>query len=84
VALTLGEAGWEVSGWDLDESALARARDASIISGSACGDECELIVVATPAGTVSRVANEALAANANARLFASTLAGLGFQVVREQ
>jgi prephenate dehydrogenase len=81
VALALGEAGWEVTGWDLDESALARARDASIISGSACRDECELIVVATPAGTVSQVANDLLTANANPRLIVTDVAGVKSSIV---
>jgi prephenate dehydrogenase len=81
VALALSEAGWAVTGWDLDEGALSRAGEAHVIRGAERDEECELIVVATPAGSVSAVANEMLATNDNPRLIVTDVAGVKSSIV---
>jgi prephenate dehydrogenase len=81
VALALGAAGWEVTGWDLDDATLERARDAAVIRGPAPGAEHDLIVVATPAGAVAEVANQMLAGSTNPRLIVTDVAGVKSSIV---
>jgi prephenate dehydrogenase len=81
VALALAETGWEVTGWDLNEMTLTRARDAFVVSGPSPSDDCQLVIVATPAGTVADIAIEILAQNSNPKLIVTDVAGVKSSIV---
>ena len=81
VALALGEAGWRVSGTDLDDGVVTTALDAGVIDGTHLSDEHTLVVVATPAGTVAATANALLAESANEALIVTDVAGVKSAIV---
>jgi len=52
VALALSEAGWSVTGEDLNAEVLKEAIDRGIVSNGTMSENHSLVVIATPAGTV--------------------------------
>ncbi len=81
LALALGEAGWRVSGTDLDDAVVATAIDAGVIDGTELGDEHTLVVVATPAGAVAETVRALLASSSNESLIVTDVAGVKSAIV---
>jgi prephenate dehydrogenase len=83
VALALGEAGWDVSGTDLDPSIVAEALAEGIIEGSEKVDEVSLVFIATPASVVAETANAILRGSSNGSLIVTDVAGVKGTIVSE-
>ena len=81
VALALRDVGWDVTGNDLDPSVVTAALSAGVISGSELSEAHELIIIATPAGAVGRVANTLLAACEQPDLVVTDVAGVKGSIV---
>lgn len=81
VALALSDLGWTVSGSDREPTIEADALDGSVIASTDLDDNVELVVVATPAGSVARVANELLAEMKNPALIVTDVAGVKGSIV---
>jgi prephenate dehydrogenase len=81
VAFALKASGWTVTGSDQDPDATRAALEAHAIDGVEMSDEHVLLVVATPAGDVSRVANAYLARFANPELIVTDVAGVKSSIV---
>ena len=60
VALALGEAGWHVTGFDIDAQRAERAREIGVIDAVGIDPEAELTVVAVPAGALEKEIRNAL------------------------
>lgn len=61
VGAALRRAGWTVTGYDLDGSRSRRAMELAATDAEGWDDEASVVFVATPAGSVSEAAAEALA-----------------------
>lgn len=75
VALALTKNGWRVSGEDLESDILTKAQAAGLVEGS-FDDECELVIIATPAGSVIEVAQKFLSASLSSSLIVTDVAGV--------
>ena len=60
VALALGEAGWHVTGFDIDAQRAERAREIGVIDAVGIDPEAELTVVAVPAGALEKEIRNAM------------------------
>ena len=60
VALALGEAGWHVTGFDIDAQRAERALEIGVIDAVGIDPEAELTVVAVPAGALEKEIRNAL------------------------
>ena len=60
VALALGEAGWHVTGFDIEAQRAERAREIGVIDAVGIDPEAELTVVAVPAGALEKEIRNAL------------------------
>jgi len=60
IALGLRQAGWRVSGIDLDDARLSQAVAEGVVDDAGDDPEASLIVVATPAGSVAAAVERAL------------------------
>jgi prephenate dehydrogenase len=60
VALALGEAGWHVTGFDIDARRAERAREIGVIDAVGIDPEAELTFVAVPAGALEKEIRNAL------------------------
>lgn len=81
VALALGEAGWHVTGTDLDPSIVDAALSAGVIEGTGRGEDDGLIVIATPARSVVATVNEVLRESSNTSLIVTDVAGVKGAIV---
>lgn len=81
VALALREAGWTVTGEDLSEEVVETALASNIVSGRELADGHTLVVIATPAGAVSNLANAILSSHANPALIVTDVAGVKSTIV---
>jgi prephenate dehydrogenase len=81
VALALRDSGWTVSGSDTDSWIEAAALETHVISQNEPTDDVTLIVIATPAGAVARIANELLAQIENPTLIVTDVAGVKGSIV---
>ena len=81
LALALRGAGWDVTGTDIDDDIVSHALLVDLISGREMSDDHELVVVATPAGTVADVANEVLSTWRRDDLIVSDVAGVKGSIV---
>lgn len=80
ICLALRRTGWEVSGTDHSAEILASARHQHFINGDA-GDDADLVVVATPAGSVVEVVRGWLARSADPDLIVTDVAGVKASIV---
>jgi len=83
VALALGEAGWRVTGDDLDPDVVALALASDVIEASDPDPEVQLIIIATPAGVVADVAADYLARFDDPTLIVTDVAGVKGAIVHD-
>jgi prephenate dehydrogenase len=83
IALALRDAGWTVTGVDNDDSVELAARTSDVVSGHEYDDDVALVIVATPAGSVAKVATEILQGSENRRLIVTDVAGVKGSIVSE-
>jgi prephenate dehydrogenase len=83
VALALRDVGWVVSGDDQDPALREAAFAAGVIVGYELDGEVALVVVATPAGVVAKVASQVLEGSSNERLIVTDVAGVKGAIVSE-
>jgi len=81
VALALKSVGWQVTGEDLDPAVTAAALEANVISATQMSHEHDLVVVATPAGTVSKIVNSVLANFESPDVIVTDVAGVKSSIV---
>ena len=83
IALALNEHGWTVTGSDSDPAIIESAIERAVISGTELSPEVDLVVVATPAGVVARLANETLAKLSRADVIVTDVAGVKGSIVAQ-
>lgn len=83
VALALRDAGWIVTGSDLERTIVDTALRTGVISDTALSDEHRLVVVATPAGAVATTANEILREFSHKALIVTDVAGVKSAIVND-
>jgi prephenate dehydrogenase len=83
VALALQESGWSVTGVDSDPATIASATQSGVITGADLSPDVELVVVATPAGIVAHLANDALTQLANPNVIVTDVAGVKGSIVAQ-
>ena len=83
IALALNEHGWTVTGSDSDPAIIESAIERAVISGTELSPELDLVVVATPAGVVARLANETLAKLSRADVIVTDVAGVKGSIVAQ-
>jgi prephenate dehydrogenase len=83
VALALKDRGWSVSGVDHDESTVTSALASGVITSSELSPEVDLVVIATPAGSVARLAADALAQLDKPDLIVTDVAGVKGSIVAQ-
>ena len=76
LALALKERGWRVTGADRDDSVVSGARSAGIVDVGDLDEETELVVIATPAGSVVAAAREILARVSSPDVIVTDVAGV--------
>ena len=81
VALALSEAGWSITGDDLNADVLKEAIDRGIVSNGMMSENHSLVVIATPAGTVVEIANNVLLSNTSSSLLVTDVAGVKESIV---
>ena len=81
IALALRDHGWSVTGSDSDDTIVASALERAVITGTALTPEVDLVVVATPAGVVAKIAIDVLAKHANPDLVVTDVAGVKGSIV---
>ncbi len=83
VALALADAGWTISGTDARGEVVEAALLGGVISTSEMTDDVALVVLATPAGVLARLATELLARSSNSSLIVTDVAGVKGSIVRD-
>ncbi len=83
VALALTEAGWVVTGSDAGSGIEERALASGVIDSSVANDATDLVVVATPAGSVAAVVREVLARWTRPELIVTDVAGVKGSIVHD-
>jgi len=83
VALALRDAGWIVTGSDLDPGVVEVALDLSVIEGTELSPTHELVVIATPAGVVAATAIKILNEQSNEKLIVTDVAGVKSTIVKD-
>jgi prephenate dehydrogenase len=81
VAMALTAAGWTVTGEDLDEQTVQSALDAGIIAAGELTEDHDLVVVATPAGSVAEIVNATLSMISNPEIIVTDVAGVKSAIV---
>ncbi|HEY5111856.1 MAG TPA: prephenate dehydrogenase/arogenate dehydrogenase family protein [Acidimicrobiales bacterium] len=81
VALALKEAGWGVTGVDLDDATTSLALRGGVIDDTALSDEHRLVVIATPASFVADLANAILEEYQSDDLIVTDVAGVKSAIV---
>ena len=82
IALALRQAGWTVTGTDLDGDAIRTALAAKVVESETASLDVELIVIATPAGAVVDLALQLLDEHENPSLLVTDVAGVKGSIVR--
>jgi prephenate dehydrogenase len=83
IALALRGTGWTVTGVDNDESVTEAALRAEIVVGHEPDVDVALVVVATPAGVIAKVAREVLEGSSNEHLIVTDVAGVKGAIVAD-
>jgi prephenate dehydrogenase len=83
LALALRAAGWRVSGDDADDETVALALSREVIDQRAPAADVALVIIATPAGVVSEIAERYLARLSDPGLIITDVAGVKGAIVRE-
>ena len=81
VALALKNAGWNVSGTDINEEASKKAVDAGVIDGTELVDTTALVVVATPSSRVVSSVEEILSLLTSSSVIVTDVAGIKETIV---
>ena len=81
LALALTQRGWRVTGEDRDESIVAGALSAGILVEGDLDETTDLVVIATPAGSVVETANRVLARLASPDVVVTDVAGVKGAIV---
>lgn len=81
LALALKSVGWQVTGEDLDPATTELALKSGVVSGTEMSNEHNLVIVATPAGSVTQVANDVLSNFDNAHVIVTDVAGVKSSIV---
>ena len=81
LALAFTQAGWIVTGEDVDAAVTSQALNEAIISGSTAATTTSLVVVATPAGAVSEVVAHLTASMTNPDTLFTDVAGVKGEIV---
>jgi prephenate dehydrogenase len=81
IALALRDAGWTVSGADLDSDIEAKAVASNVITDSDLSPGVDLVVIAVPAGAVASVATSILEKNDDPSLIVTDVAGVKGSIV---
>ncbi len=83
LALALRDAGWRVSGDDVDPAVVALALSQEVILSPQVGPDVDLIAIATPAGVVAEVALDYLERFKDPALIVTDVAGVKESIVAE-
>lgn len=83
VALALRDAGWIVTGSDLDRTIEDTALRTGVIANTTLSDEHRLVVVATPASAVASTANAILRQFSHEALIVTDVAGVKSTIVND-
>jgi prephenate dehydrogenase len=83
VALALKKQGWNVTGVDNDDSTVSLAIEGGVVTGVERSGSVDLVVIATPAGVVARLANEILSELANPDVIVTDVAGVKGSIVEQ-
>jgi prephenate dehydrogenase len=83
MALALKDQGWSVTGLDSDQDVVTAAIEQDVIVGTEMPPEVDLVVVATPAGSVAHLANEALGRLTNPGVIVTDVAGVKGSIVAQ-
>jgi prephenate dehydrogenase len=83
VALALNETGWTVTGVDSHDATTMAAIESGVVSGSELRPDVDLVVIATPAGSVARLANEVLAQLSDPDVVVTDVAGVKGSIVAQ-
>ncbi len=83
VALALKDRGWSVTGVDSDAATVEAAIAGEVVTGTEPSPDVELVVIATPAGLVTRLANEALANLRGPNVIVTDVAGVKGSIVAQ-
>jgi prephenate dehydrogenase len=83
LALALGEAGWVVTGDDLDADVVEVALSIKIIGARKLEPSVDLVAICTPAGVVANVARQYLERLDNPAVIVTDVAGVKGAIVRE-
>jgi prephenate dehydrogenase len=83
VALALKKNGWSVSGTDSDAATVTAAIAGDVITATELPADVDLVIVATPAGVVARLASEVLARLSNPKVIVTDVAGVKGSIVAQ-
>jgi len=83
VALALNETGWTVTGVDSSDATTAAAIESGVVTGAELRPQVDLVVIATPAGSVARLANEVLARLSDPDVVVTDVAGVKGSIVAQ-
>ena len=81
VAMALREAGWHVTGSDVDEATEAAALEADAVDVVGDDPDADLVVICTPSAQVVEVARSALSRNSHPGLIVTDVAGVKAPIV---
>jgi prephenate dehydrogenase len=81
IALALHERGWSITGSDQDPAIVTSALERTVITGTECPSDVDLVVVATPAGVVASIASDILAILTNPEVVVTDVAGVKGSIV---
>ncbi len=81
LALALRASGWTVTGVDRDDAVTGRALAAGVIDDTELSDHVQVVFIATPAGTVARLANVVLGLRRDPNLIVTDVAGVKGSIV---
>jgi len=81
VALALKETGWAVTGVDSDDETTSAAVKSSVVTGIDLQPDVDLVVIATPAGAVARLASDVLAQLSSPDVIVTDVAGVKGSIV---
>ncbi len=83
VALALNETGWTVTGVDSNDATTAAAIESGVVTGAELRPDLDLVVIATPAGSVARLANDVLAQLSDPDVVVTDVAGVKGSIVAQ-
>ena len=83
VALALKGTGWIVTGVDSDSATVTSAIDGGVITSTELSPDVDLVVIATPAGKVAKLASEALVTLSNPEVVVTDVAGVKGSIVAQ-